>query len=134
MINKYGVDNSFKLDNTKKENINKLFIDKGYSDEFKSLISDRDKSIEFLKDKELTYFELSKEFNAPYYVIQNWVKRLNLEEYINYTFEGKSHYEDEICEYLNDIGVDKIERNCKILDKEEADIFIPENNLIIEFN
>lgn len=134
MLEKYGVDNGFKLPEVKKDNVTRLIIDKGYSVLFGQLLSDKFKSIEFLKDKNLSYYELSKEFNAPYYVIQNWVTRLDLQEYINYKFEGKSHYEDEIVDYLNSIGVNDVKRNVIILDKEEADIFIPDNKLIIEFN
>lgn len=134
MLAKYGVDNAFKLPEFKRENLKKLTIRKGYSETFSEILSDRVKSIEFLRDKNLGYYELSKEFNAPYYVIQTWVTRLNLQEYINYKFDGKSHYEDDIVKYLNSIGIYNIERNVKILDGEEADLFIPDNKLIIEFN
>lgn len=134
MLEKYGVDNGFKLPELKKENINRLFIEKGYSDEFKELISNRDKSIEYLANKSLNYYDLTKIFNAPYYVIQNWVIRLELQGYINYQFDGRSHYEDEIIEYLKNIGVQNIQTNVKILDKEEADIYLSDNKLIIEFD
>lgn len=134
MLNRYGVDNGFKLPELHESNINRIVTEKGYSDLFGELLSNRTKSIEFLKDKNLCYHELSKEFNAPYYIIQNWVKRLDLDKYINYKFEGKSHYEDDIVDYLKSIGIVNIQRNINILNKEEADIFIPENNLIIEFN
>lgn len=134
MLEKYGVDNGFKLPELKKENTDRLFIEKGYSDDFKELISNRDKSIEYLAGKSLNYYDLTKLFNAPYYVIQNWVIRLELQGYINYQFDGRSHYEDEIIEYLKNIGVQNIQTNVKILDKEEADIYLPDNNLIIEFD
>lgn len=134
MLEKYGVDNGFKLPELKKENTDRLFIEKGYSDEFKELISNRDKSIEYLAGRSLNYYDLTKLFNAPYYVIQNWISRLNLQDYINYQFEGRSHYEDEIIDYLKNIGVQNIQTNVKILDKEEADIYLPDNNLIIEFD
>ena len=134
MIVRYGVDNSFKLPELKKENISKLILEKGYAKEFEELISDRDKSITYLKDKNLTYYDLVKIFNAPYYVVQNWVARLDLKDYISYTFTGRSHYEDEICSYLNDIGVTNIRKNVKLLGKEEADIFLPDYKLIIEFD
>lgn len=134
MLEKYGVDNGFKLPGLKKENTDRLFIEKGYSDDFKELISNRDKSIEYLAGKSLNYYDLTKLFNAPYYVIQNWVIRLELQGYINYQFEGRSHYEDEIIDYLKNIGVQNIQTNIKILNKEEADIYLPDNNLIIEFD
>ena len=134
MLSKYGVDNGFKLPCLKKENILRLCLEKGYSKEFQELISDRDKSIEYLKGKNLNYYDLTKIFNAPYYIIQNWVFRLDLQEFINYKFDGRSHYEDEICTYLKSIGITNIEKNKKILDKQEADIFLPDNKLIIEFD
>ena len=134
MLKKYGVDNGFKLPKLKKENTDRLFIEKGYSDDFKELISDRDKSIEYLAGKSLNYYDLTKIFNAPYYVIQNWISRLNLQDYINYKFEGRSHYEDEIVDYLKNIGVNNIQTNVKILGKEEADIYLADNKLIIEFD
>lgn len=134
MIEKYDVDNGFKLPGLKKQNINKLCVEKGYSDEFKDLISNRDKSIKYLVGKNLNYFDLTKIFNAPYYIIQNWVFRLNLQDYINYKFDGRSHYEDDIVKYLETVGVENIQTNIKILGKEEADIYLPDNNLIIEFD
>lgn len=134
MLDKYGVDNSFKLKKTKDNNIISIINSKGYNKEFEELISNREKSIAFLKDKNLSYYDLVKIFNAPYYVIQNWVTRLDLKDYISYIFTARSHYEDEICDYLKSIGVNKIEKNIKLLGKEEADIFVPDNNLIIEFD
>ena len=134
MVNRYGVDNGFKLPELKKENLLRVCLEKGYSENFQELISDRDKSINYLKDKNLSYYDLANIFNAPYYVIQNWVIRLNLQDFINYKFDGRSHYEDEICNYLKEIDVSNIKKNIKILDKEEADIFLPDNKLIIEFD
>ena len=134
MVNRYGVDNGFKLPELKKENLLRVCLEKGYSENFQELISDRDKSINYLKDKNLSYYDLANIFNAPYYVIQNWVIRLNLQDFINNKIDSRSHYEDEICNYLKEIGVSNIKKNIKILDKEEADIYLPDNKLIVEFD
>ena len=131
----YGVDNSFQLKKTLSSNLENLILTKNYNSQFLKYISDREASIEFLKNKNYSYFDLAKIFNARYYIIQNWVKRLNLEEYINYKFKGKSHYEDEITSFIKkDLNIDNIVLNSKILNGQEIDIYLPDYKIGIEFN
>ena len=130
-IQKYGCDNPSKYDN-----LNNLIDNKNYSEIFKELFLDRNKSIEFLKDKEYTYFDLMNIFNAPYYTVQVWVTRLELKDYIKYNFEGKSHYEDDICTWLKEeLNINTIiKHDRKIIEGQELDIYIPDKNVVIEFN
>lgn len=131
----YSVDNSFQLKKTTNANLENLILIKNYNSQFLKYISDREASIEFLKNKNYSYFDLAKIFNARYYIIQNWVKRLNLEEYINYKFKGKSHYEDEITSFIKkDLNIDNIVLNSKILNGQEIDIYLPDYKIGIEFN
>jgi arginine repressor len=130
---KYGVDNAFQLIK-KEDNINNLILNKGYSDLVKELYLSKEKSIEYVKGKNYSYFDLSNLLNIPYYTVQQWVKRFSLESYINYTFDGKSHYEDEIIKEILKIKNVKIERNVKILGGQEIDIYLPDYKLGIEFN
>ena len=131
----YGVDNSFQLKKTQTINLENLILAKNYNSEFLKYISDRDASIEFLKNKNYSYFDLAKIFNARYYIIQNWVKRLNLEDYIDYKFKGKSHYEDEITNFIKkDLTINNVVLNSKMLNGQEIDIYLPDYKLGIEFN
>ena len=136
MQEKYGVENGFQLKSTIENNLNNLINDKNYSKIFRELFLDKDKSIEFLKNKEYTYFDLMNIFNAPYYTVQVWVTRLELKDYIKYNFEGKSHYEDEIENWLkNELHIDNIiKHDRKIIEGQELDIYIPDKNVAIEFN
>lgn len=134
MLSKYGVDNGFKLKETIENNLNNLVERKEYSEEFKKLFLDREASVEFLKDKNYSYFDLMNIFNAPYYTVQFWVTRLELKEFINYQYEGKSHYEDEIATFISTLGFDVVRKNRKVLKGQELDIFVPEKSLAIEFN
>ena len=88
MSNKYNVNNAFQLKKTLENKLKNIIIGKNYTSDFLKYINDEKASIEFLKDKNYSYFDLAKIFNAKYYIIQNWVKRLNLESYINYKFIG----------------------------------------------
>lgn len=131
----YGVDNSFQLKKTLNTNLENLILAKNYNPDFLKYISDRDASIEFLKDKNYSYFDLAKRFNARYYIIQNWVKRLKLEDYIDYKFKGKSHYEDEITSFIKkDLNISNVVLNSKILNGQEIDIYLPDYKLGVEFN
>ena len=136
MQNNYGVDNYFKVSSFVEQHKSHLLETKPYSDLFKEIFHDREKAIEFLKDKEYTYFELAKLFNASQYIVQTWVTRLDLKDYLKLDTAGvTSHYEVEICEFLNCIGITDIIRNDKEqLNGVELDIFIPSKNIAIEFN
>ncbi len=106
-----------------------------YSDEFKNLFYDYDKSKEFL-DVQPRYKarDLTERFNCNSTTIFYWVKRLNLRDYI---VDEKSHYENEIAEYLRQL-IPNIE--IKIKDRKalnnnlELDIYLPAYKLGIEFN
>ena len=135
MNKNYGVSNSFQLKKTLNANLENLILTKNYNSDFLKYISDREASIEFLKNKNYSYFDLAKIFNARYYIIQNWVKRLNLEDYIDYKFKGKSHYEDDITNFIHkDLNIDNVVLNSKILNGQEIDIYLPDYKLGIEFN
>ena len=136
MLDKYGVENSFQMQSSKDTIKDELLDRMNYCSTFKSMFNDRNKAIEYLKDKNLTYFDISTVLNIPYYTIVQWTIRLNLQEYINYKFDGKSHYEDEIVDYLESLGVKNIIRNSnKLLDNNlEIDIYLPDYKLGIEFN
>ena len=135
MLDKYGVNNGFKLNVTKENKVDHIVNNHNYTDTFRGLFSDRDKAIEYLKDKKLSYFDLADIFNAPYYTVQAWATKLDIRDYISHTFEGKSRYEDEIEEFLISLGVTNIEKhNRTVLDGQEIDLYLPDINLGIECN
>lgn len=131
---RYGVDNVFQLKSIKESIIDNLVKNKEYTELFRKCLVSREESIKLLKDNNYSYFDLVKLFNAPYYTIHQWVTRLDLKEYINYTFTGKSHYEDEIVEFIKSLNISNIRRNEKILNGLEIDIYLPDYKLGIEFN
>lgn len=131
MRERYGVDNTFQLEEVKHNNIHNIVINKGYNPEFEKYIVDRDSSIEYLTGKNLTLMDLCASFNAPYPVIEHWIRHLNLQDYVVLN-PHRSHYEDEIIDYLKSLGVDNIVKNYR--DGLEIDIFLPDFNLGIEFN
>lgn len=131
----HGVDNIFKKINAEKSNIQKILDDSDYTDLFKELHQDRDKAIAYLKENKSSYYDLTKVFNAPYYTIQAWATRLNIKDYIDFKFEGKSHYEDEIVNFINSLDITNIIRNSKqYLDGQEIDIYLPDYKIGIEFD
>ena len=131
---KYNVENVFQLDSTKKSIIDSLIDKKEYTEIFRNIFKDREKAIEFLKDKEYSYFDLCNIFNCSYDVVQQWIVRMNLKEYINFKFTGKSHYEDEIVKFLKELEIENIIRNSLILNGQEIDIYLPDYKIGIEFN
>ena len=131
---RYGVENPYQIDKVKDTIIDKMFDKKDYSEIFRPLVSDRDKSIEFLFNKDYTYKELADLFNCPYYTVQNWVYRLDLKDYVKYSFDGRSSFEDDIIDFLDNIGIINIVKNYKLDNGQEIDIFIPDHNIGIECN
>lgn len=136
MLNTYDADNWFKLESFIKSNTSNALERMNYSDTFKNLFYNRELSIEFLKDKNYTYFDLMKILNIPYHTVQVWITRLDLKDFINFSYEGKSHYEDEICAFLKDeLKLETILRHDrKVLNGQEVDIYLPDKNVAIEFN
>lgn len=98
-------------------------------DNFKELLYDRNKSIEFLSKKTYTTYELVKEFNCSYRALLNWVERNNLRKYISYN--TGSHYELDLKECFDSIY---FEQNLKILNGKEIDLYDKEHKVGIEFN
>lgn len=133
---KYGVDNPFKNKEIIEKMITKKAENMGYSQEFVSMFSNRDKSISFLKDKNYSYSDLMKVLNAPYYTVQTWVTRLGLQDYIDFSpFIGTSNFEQYVYDFLVSIGITNIIRNADILEnKREIDLYLPDYNIGIECN
>ena len=64
-----------------------------------------------------------------------WATKHNLRGYLDLTSSPTSHYEDEIIEYLNSIGISNIIKNDrKTLISSEIDIYLPDLQIGIEFN
>lgn len=134
-LTNYGTENYFATEQSKLHN-KQLFLDKcSYPDMFKKLISDRELFKAYLEGKNYSYYDLMSHFNLNYWVVQSWVTKLNLQEFINYKFDGSSHYETCLINFLKTLGVSNIElHNRAILDGLEIDIYLPDYKLGIEFN
>ena len=139
-LQKYGVENVFQSDEIKEKIFNTNLEKYGcrvtsqrkcleYEGEFKNIFDSYEKSVEYLSRSRKTYRELAEEFSCPLYTVVFWVNKFNLNSYIKHE---KSHYEDEIADY---IGRDLCVMNSrKILDNLEVDIYVPSHKLAIEFN
>ena len=136
MTDKYGVDNPSKIDfvrdklstSSSKTNYDKWLST--YPEEYRNLYNDKDKSIEFLSTNDrMTFNELAERFSCSINSVIYWINKFNLNQYIK---SEKSHYEDEIIQY---IGEDICQRNTRsVLPGAEIDAYIKSFNLGIEFN
>ena len=134
-LSKFGEDNFSKTQTFKEARKEQFILENSYSDIFKNIFYDEEAAKEFLGDKKYSYFDLVKLFNAPYYVIQMWATKHNLRDRLDLSSNPASHYEDEIVEYLNSIGISNIIKNDrKILACNEIDIYLPDLQIGIEFN
>ena len=134
-LDHYGVDNYRKSEQAKKDKRKYIIETNNYSSIFSDIFDDRDKAIDFLSDKKYTFSELAEIFNCPNYTVSMWAARLNISERIKHC-GGKSSYEEEIIEYLNELGINNIIHGSrKILNNNlELDIYLPDYNIGIEFN
>ena len=151
--NKYGIDNVFRLSETKKKiqqtNLKKyqsktfgeseIFRkQKGYTELGISILGDKDKLLDFLKQQNnpLTIYELSKLTNCEYSCLWNILKKWELLSYVSVQ-SATSHYEDEIEEFLKREFLNiKIIRNSRDIlpSGKEIDIYLPDYKIGIEFN
>lgn len=105
-----------------------LHLDIWEDDEkFSNFISNYGKDKPSIKDL-CVFFDLDKKS------VLTKVHSLNLEDYINFYY-SRSHYEDEIIDFLQDQNITEIQTNVKsILGNLEIDIYIPKYEIGIEFN
>lgn len=141
-LNKYGVDNLFKskefqidIHEKRKQSIkNKIIIEKG--EHYYNLYNDKEylKNVLLKYDDKPTLRQFARDNNIEYYTAQLIIARYNLNDYIKHE---KSHYEDDICEYISEIlpGIE-IKRNVRgvLSSGKELDIYLPDYYLAIEFN
>lgn len=142
ILNKYGVDSYAKTKEYKelrrKQKENKIkelgyvsFNQSTFKPEYLNLLYNKEKSIDFVKDKKYSLKELTKIFEASETSILHWINRNDLRDYINW---DDNHYEKEIQTYLKDNNIEFEIRNRKILEGLELDIYIPSKKIGIEFN
>jgi hypothetical protein len=141
-LNKYGVTNYNKLikctEQRKQTFRNNYGLDwatqrkiETYSPVYKQIYQDKNKSIVFLQNNtDLTIYELAKKLNCPVSSVVFWINRFKLNSYVK---NEKSHYEDDIINY---IGKDICLKDCRSIldDNKEIDIYVPKYKLGIEFN
>lgn len=99
------------------------------SEEMKSMLYDRAKSIAFLQSADWKINSLSERFGCSCTAVIHWLNRLDLRDYVE--INTGSRYEDELFSLF---GKDGFIRNQKILDGLEIDLYNPEKKLGIEFN
>ena len=104
---------------------------KNYTDEYKQLYSSRELSIEYLLNNPGTTDELAKRFNCSLNSIYLWSEKLGISEYIS---NLKSHYEEDLLDFIKSLNVKYIKNDHKVLDGKEIDVYLPDYNFGIEFN
>jgi len=100
------------------------------------IVNDKETFIEYIKNnKGKTIQEIANQLHYSYSIIQSKIILYNLQEYVKYT-TSTAHYEDEICQYLTELGINNIIRNTRdiLSDKQEIDIYMPDYKFGIEFN
>lgn len=134
-LERYGVRHGGLLEKAAQRSREAVCESLGYSDLFRKVFSDREAAVRFLASQEQpTMYQVAKQLEIPYYTVWQWVNRLNLHEYITLA-ESKSHYEEELVEYLELQGLSEIERhNRSLLKGSEVDIYLPQVKVGIEFN
>lgn len=107
-----------------------------HSELYSKLWDSKEESIEYLKSflpNKITVEELMIQLNCSINNVYLWVEKFQLSSYIKCI---KTHYEDDIIEFIRNLGINNIIKNSrKILPNNlELDIYIPDNKLAIEFN
>lgn len=98
--------------------------------------NDEEKFKNFLQNSNQKYtpYELKEYFNVSHSSILDKIHFLGLEEFVDIK-AGKSHFENEIVDFLQQHGITNIVRNDRtILHGKEIDIYLPDYKLGIEFN
>lgn len=127
---KYGVDEIFQLESTKKSKDIKV----------------KERKIEYLNDAiGINKYNILDEKNIEYFCdkcqkttishIQSvYNKRYDLCLYCNPKNSNTSSYENIIADWLKELGIKYVQNDKKVLDGLEIDLFLPDYNLGIEFN
>lgn len=143
---RYGVDHYSKTDEFKHNRLDKIikFVRDGYSIEL-TFEEASQLSIKLTKKYSSEYINALVEFirngTKP---CENLIRRenhmripRNVGDLIEYEYGSQittSSYEDIICSWLEEFGVDYIRSDRSVLAPKELDIYIPSHNLAIEFN
>ena len=149
-MEKYGVNNVFKLDCVKEQSQKtclekygtKTFVEseeyrkqKGYTSLGLKVLDNRESLQEYLSslDTKPTIYELASLFGCKYAFLCRELKRWDLHSYVDYqTFD--SHYETDIQNWLEKNQIPFIKQDREILEGREIDIYIPSKQIGIEFN
>ena len=85
-------------------------------------------------DHKPNIYELSEVLGIQYNRTNKLIHEFGLEDSVDIG-NSYSHYEDEICDFIESLGIYDIERgNRDILNGQEIDIYIPSHKFAIEFN
>lgn len=118
-LNKYGVDN---------------FNKKHFSEKTLAILSNKENFKSWLKDNSnLTIAEIAEKLFVSYTTIEETIHKYNLEKLINFCpFVSKE--EKEIRSFLDELGIEYIVNEHKIIKGKEIDIYCPKQKVAIEFN
>ena len=126
-LKKYGVENYSQSREFKQTQI-QAAINKIENDEFRTLMFNKDKSISFLKQHQMSIYELHKYFNISIPTVQAWLVRFSLQ---NLVVHNVSSVENELLSMYSNFK----QHNRSILsNKREIDLYDDNLKFGIEFN
>ena len=143
MLNRYGVENPFQSEEIKKKML--LNRRKSNFEQFKNMIYKNKKLVLLTSEKDFCFakngdnllFKCDICGETFHYKINNYGINYRRIFCPNNKHKSSSYFEYEIYEWLKSIGIENIVRNYKIKHNNkilEADIFLPDYNLAIEYN
>ncbi len=127
-IEKYGTEVKANISNSVEERYGVSHISqRNYSDETRSILFDKQKFIDFTKDK--SFVESANLLKINPSTITEYYTRYGIETDIR-----TSSYEREIAAWLTEIDINFFQRDRKLISPFELDFYLPDYKLAIEFN
>lgn len=101
-----------------------------YTQQLRDVLYNKENSIQLLKRLNYpTRYDLMHYFQCSYGVVQTWINRLNLNEYVK--SESTNHYERELLEQLKEF---EFKLHQRVLNGKEIDLYSEKFKVGIEFN
>lgn len=103
------------------------------SDELKTYLNDREKSVNFLCENSFTFFDLCRYFSQDRESqLWSWLYRFNLFDYLKHS--PKSFGEQELAEFLEPFGFTQLTTRKLLGNGQEIDIYNPDLKIGVEYN
>lgn len=137
---RYGVDNVSQVAEVKEKRTQTIFNQYGVKnygeivlpESVRNLINDKDSLIEYVKESGLrTIYDISNKIGCSYSTLVCRFREYDLWYLLD---SSRSHYETEISNLLDEMGVKHYKTRSILNSKLEIDLYCPDYNIGIEFN